>query len=373
MQMKTAYSAVSDMAYALREDYRGILARADDLQGRQRTMQQEVSSSENELSVQKAKAGQIEFSAKEKAAIAEQKMNTAMEQVEKYERKVEYIYSHPIRVTVTDENGNSHTEEHMDYAALQVAESNRARAQQEYDMYRREYEAAEAVRAKAESLASKIDTLLRAVTLVRQDIEHCQYEFGKYRDSFGNEADYNIGCLVSLLESLGAYVACKPFKLTTGLHVGGVRTTTGSQTWSAGGSGSARSGGKNVAPAVFAATGAEQGSAKPAKRNESANAYPYRLCSPKFCVHCTAADRAYIAGYADALFEEYFKDGARTEATLVKAYGELDKACEKLFPDRAKPNDRMMCAIRVTLMQLVEDRTDIKLTEEKRLGLLSGR
>ncbi len=396
MEMKTSYAAVNNFACGIRDEYKNILEKSGALLDACERMGSEASSAESRVSGQQSRARSIAAQAKDKADYYEQLMEAAYEKVEKYEAEIEYIYSHPRTVTYTDSEGNTYQTTEIDQAALSAAQSNLSRAQIEYQHYKDLYDAANEVYKEANALQSDLETLHRAISMVDQLIRNNVFELKKYQSSFADEANYNIGSLIGVMDVIGSYLASKDFKLTTGFSLTPTEAHKSSFVPSGGGStsridinvptlkaeqskadtqdGEFKSDIHVKTPKTVSVVGASVEKDKADDKSEkAAKKYPYKFCREQICVECTQQDRDVAEKYAETIFDRFFAENSQDEKMLDRVYGDLAGICDNLFAVKERLNKRMMCAIRVYLMQIIVERTKIKLTETKLRKLLAGR
>ncbi len=374
MRMRTAYSAISSLAYELRAGYRDVLSLAAQAEDSSLTMQNEVDEEESKLSSQLAKVGQVISEAESKMGVNEQKANEAYARMEQHQATLDYLLANPRTETHQDENGNSYTVVIYDDAGIAAARRGIAEESQNYQYYSGLCQEARQVRDKASSLKSNLDTLKGAVSMVRQNIENNVYEMRKYQSSCSDEAEYNMQSIVAVMDAVGAYVVSKTFKLTTGFSPSAARTYTGgSARFEGKTSASAPNSTENSIKAAFVAKksgdGAKSETTEPAG-GKKAKKFPFKYCEQRFCKNCTELDRAYVLSYADAIYTRRIKGSANVKAATGTVIASLDKVCEELFPTRQKPNARMLCAIRVRLIEVVEDGEKTTFSYDERMRLL---
>lgn len=209
----TTFSSVSTYIDQTSGEYSIILNQANDIRSRVEKRYQEVQSDLAAITRQigrgKGMLDEIQVKVNKYRALMEE----AAAEVERCQERVNYVLSHPIERTYTDEDGNEHTEKVVDQAALAEAERAKDRAVAEYEQYREKFERAEAVKSEIESTVSKFEMVKGGIEKVAQSIQSDLYEIKKYISAIGNESEHNLKSLDNLTDLLEAYLACKPFSM----------------------------------------------------------------------------------------------------------------------------------------------------------------
>lgn len=230
----TVFSSVEAFADSCSNIYSAILARANETLSQDEKMLYEVQADSERLAQQIMCGRQMLEEIQVKVEKYQELMEEANAEIDRCDAEIDYILSHPITKTYTDEDGNEYTVEEIDNAALAAAERARDQAQAIYEQYRAKYEEAHSVMYEVSATISRFEQIKNGIDAVAQSIQTDIYEIKKYINAIENESEYNLQTLQGAIESIGTYLACKSIYMPIG---------TSYSDYSIGGGGSSYSGG----------------------------------------------------------------------------------------------------------------------------------
>lgn len=148
-----------------------------------------------------------------KAKSYEYQYREAQSEADAAQAEINYLYSHPTVTTSTDDDGNTTTSEEYDYAAIAAAEERRDRAQEQANYFKDLWEKAEEVAREIQKTVDQFSMIRSAIQAVAESIKNDIYRINKGISSVGEEASNNLQCLKGVLDSVRAYLACKPISV----------------------------------------------------------------------------------------------------------------------------------------------------------------
>lgn len=214
----TTFSVVGNYADSCANEYSAILTRANETLSRVEKMYYEVQEDSKRIAQQIMRSRQMLDEIQLKVEKYQVLMEDAAAEVDRCDAEIDYVLSHPITKTYTDEDGNDYTVEEIDEAALAVAERARDQAQAIYEQYRAKYEEASAVMYEVSVTVSRFEQIKHGIDAVAQSIQADIFEIKKYINAIENESNYNLTTIQGALDSIGAYLASKPIYMPAGAN-----------------------------------------------------------------------------------------------------------------------------------------------------------
>lgn len=212
----TTFSSVEAYVNSCSNNYSAILTRATEILSQVEKLLYAVQTDSEGLSQQIMRGKQILDEIQLKVEKYKALMEEAAAEMDRCNAEINYILSHPITKTYTDEDGNDYTVEEIDEAALAAAERALEQAQALYDQYRAKYEEAAAVMYEVRVTVSRFEQIKNGIDAVEQSIQADIYEIKKYINAIKNESEYNLTTIQGALDSIGAYLASKPIYVPVG-------------------------------------------------------------------------------------------------------------------------------------------------------------
>lgn len=212
----TTFSSVEAFANSCSNNYSAILARANETLSQVEKMLYAVQADSERLAQQIIRGRQMLDEIQLKVEKYQALMEDAAADVDRCNAEIDYILSHPITRTYTDEDGNEHTVEEIDEAALAAAERALDQAQALYEQYRDKYEEATAVMYNVSVTVTRFEQIKNGIDAVAQSIQSDIYEIKKYINAILNESEYNLQTLHAAIDGIAAYLASRPINMPVG-------------------------------------------------------------------------------------------------------------------------------------------------------------
>lgn len=228
----TTFSSVEAFADSCSNNYSAILARANEILSQVEKMLYEVQADSERLVQQIMRGRQMLDEIRVKVEKYQALMEDASAEVDRCDAEIDYVLSHPITRTYTDEDGNNYTVEEIDKAALAAAQRARDRAQALYEQYRAKYEKATAVMYEVSATVSRFEQIKNGIDVVAQSIQLDIYEIKKYINAIENESEYNLQILQGAIDSIATYLASKPIYMPAGTTIPDYSASRGSSAYS---------------------------------------------------------------------------------------------------------------------------------------------
>lgn len=212
----TTFSSVEAFANSCSNNYSAILARANETLSQVEKMLYAVQADSERLAQQIIRGRQMLDEIQLKVEKYQALMEDAAADVDRCNAEIDYILSHPITRTYTDEDGNEHTVEEIDEAALAAAERALDQAQALYEQYRDKYEEATAVMYNVSVTVTRFEQIKNGIDAVAQSIQSDIYEIKKYINAIINESEYNLQTLHAAIDGIATYIASRPIYMPVG-------------------------------------------------------------------------------------------------------------------------------------------------------------
>lgn len=209
-------SAVETCADDFSSEYSVVWERAIEISSCVEKMHYEIQADSTKLARQIVQGKQILDDIHLKVEKYRALMANAIEDVNRCEIEIDYILSHPITVTRTDEDGNDYTVEEIDEVALAAAERARDYAQEIYEQYRDKYNEATVVMDEISAVCYGFEQTKHGIDAVDEIIQTNIFEIKKYINAIENEIKHNTRSLQGVLESLSTYLASKAMFMPSG-------------------------------------------------------------------------------------------------------------------------------------------------------------
>ena len=233
----TTFSSVEAFADSCSNNYSAILARANETLSQVEKMLYEVQVDSERLAQQIMRGRQMLDEIQVKVEKYQALMEDAAAEVDRCNAEIDYVLSHPITKTYTDEDGNDYTVEEIDEATLAAAQRARDRAQALFEQYRAKYEKATAVMYEVSATVSRFEQIKNGIDAVAQSIQADIYEIKKYINAIENESEYNLQTLQGAIDSIAAYLASKPIYMPAGTTFSDYSASGGASSYSGGSGG----------------------------------------------------------------------------------------------------------------------------------------
>lgn len=212
----TTFSSVEAFANSCSNNYSAILARANETLSQVEKMLYAVQADSERLAQQIIRGRQMLDEIQLKVEKYQALMEDAAADVDRCNAEIDYILSHPITRTYTDEDGNEHTVEEIDEAALAAAERALDQAQALYEQYRDKYEEATAVMYNVSVAVTRFEQIKNGIDAVAQSIQSDIYEIKKYINAIINESEYNLQTLHAAIDGIATYIASRSIYMPVG-------------------------------------------------------------------------------------------------------------------------------------------------------------
>ncbi len=214
--MIATFSYVATFADICSQNYSAILSRANETLSQTEKLNFEVHTDSDRITQQITHGKQMLDEIQVKIEKYHALMEDAALEVERCNEEINYVLSHPITRTYTDENGNEYTVEEIDEAALAAAQRARDQAQELYDHYRNKHERATDVKYEVNTTVSRFEQIKNGINAVAQSIQSDIFEIKKYINAIETEINYNLTTMQGTLDSMGVYLTSKPIYIPAG-------------------------------------------------------------------------------------------------------------------------------------------------------------
>lgn len=173
-----------------------------------------------------------------KTSVYRSQMEEAARRVAICRDRIDYIVSHPVTRTYTDNDGETHSVSEVDEAALSSARRELEYAESTYRMYREKFAQVESLRQEVIAWVNKLEILQRAIDSVAQAVQQDLYQANKFTDAIRDECNHNLKKLQAVIGSVENYLASKPIYIPQIKGVSGnYASSGGSSSYSYGNSG----------------------------------------------------------------------------------------------------------------------------------------
>ena len=216
--------SIEDLLFNSRLEYESLLSKIDYIISSAKQKNDFVQSALDSISNRISKASTIYYDAEAKANIYKEQMDIIMVEINYYNQQINYLLEHPTIVTDTDDNGNTCTEEAIDYNAINALERQLQKAEETYDYYEKKYNKIIYVKEKIYKLTEQLNMIKNAIMKLQESIQVDIFEISKYDGDIKSEADYNCNSLRSVQSCIQNYLCSKKFNQMNIINFGSLKS-----------------------------------------------------------------------------------------------------------------------------------------------------